>query len=294
MQNLERKSKFIHKFENKYKTIICPEFYVLGWAHRCNFLPPCAYCYLALTFRYQKEPIVYSNTDAMLEEVKQWLKETQEPAVLNAGELADSFMCQSNKALADLMNIFEKQEKHRLLFLTKNEIVPKEIEENIYSRIYKNTIFSFSVSSLEVWKHYEKGTPSPFERLAAAYRLKKHLQKIRLRIDPIIEIKDFREEYASVVNVINNFVKPERVTLGSLRFFKNLQNYSDSDVFNNAVNGGDEDKRMRIELYKRTEMYQYFINNLKLDCIEDIALCKETYSCFKLLDKEINRCNCTI
>lgn len=290
----ERKSKFIHPFINKFITIVCPNFFVLSWGNKCIFKPGCSYCYLNLTFRYEQNPVVYTNMDVMLEEVKNWLAETQEPSVLNTGELCDSFMLSSNKALADLMNIFEKQQKHKLLFLTKNEIIPIEIEENIYSRVYKNIIFSFSVNSLAVSELYEKGAPSPFKRLATAYRLKKHLQKVRIRIDPIIEIEDFRKEYEPVINVINNFVKPERVTLGSLRFFKNLQNYSNSDVFSKAIDNNDEDKRMRIELSKRAEIYQYFINNLKLGCIEDIALCKETYSCFKLLNKEINRCNCKI
>lgn len=291
MQNLERKSKFIHKFENKYATIICPEFFVLSWAHRCNFEPRCSYCYLNLTFRYEKEPIVYTNIDDMLKEVQQWLIETQEASVLNCGELADSFMLQENKALAELMNLFEKQNKHLLLFLTKNEIIPTEIEENVYSRVYKNTIFSFSVNSLEVSERYEKGTPNPFKRLATAYRLKKHLQRVRIRIDPIIEIKDYKEEYKPVINVINEFVKPERVTLGSLRFFKNLQNYSDSDVFSKAMDNADEDKRMRVELKKRSEIYQYFLENLK---IEEIALCKETLSCHRHLFIKMNRCNCTL
>jgi DNA repair photolyase len=291
MQNLERKSKFIHKFENKYKTILCPEFYTLGWAHRCDFNPPCAYCYLALTFRYEKEAVIYSNTDKMIEEVKTWLDETKESSVLNCGELADSFMLQENKALADLMDLFERQNKHKLLFLTKNEIIPKEIEENVYSRVYKQTIFSFSVNSTEVSEQWEKGAPNPFKRLATAYRLKKNHQRIRLRVDPIIEINDYEKEYAPVINVINEFVKPERVTLGSLRFFKNLQNFSDSNVFTKAIDNNDEDKRMRIELNNRAEIYRYFIENLK---VEDIALCKETLSCHKLLDRKENKCNCMI
>lgn len=291
MQKLERKSKFIHRFENKYKGIICPEFFVLSWGHRCGFIPSCSYCYLNLTFRYEKEPLIYSNIDDMIEEVKTWLSETQEPSVLNCGELADSFMLSSNKALADLMNIFEKQQQHKLLFLTKNEIIPKEIEENIYSRVYKNTIFSFSINSLEASERYEKGAPSPFKRLATAYRLKKHMQEVRLRIDPIIEVDDYKKEYAPLVNVVNNFVQPKRVTLGSLRFFKNLQNFSDSDIFTKAKDGKDQDKRMRIELNKRVEMYKWFIENLK---VEEIALCKETDSCYKLLNRKINKCNCSI
>jgi len=292
MQRLKRKSKFIHKFENKYATIICPEFYVLAWAHRCNFEPKCSYCYLNLTFRYEKEPVLYINVDEMIEEVKIWLDETKEPSVLNCGELADSFMLSNNKALADLMNIFENQQKHKLLFLTKNEIIPAEIEENIYSRVYKNTLFSFSINSLEVSDRYEKGASNPFKRLATAYRLKKHLQRIRIRIDPIIEIVDFKTEYQPVINVINEFVKPERVTLGSLRFFKNLQNYSeDKELFTKATDNNDQDKRMRIEFNKRVEMYKYFFENLK---IEEIALCKETLSCYRYLFIKMNRCNCTI
>lgn len=291
MQTLERKSKFIHKFKNKYKTIICPEFHILSWAHRCLFEPKCSYCFLNLTFRYEKEPILYSNTDKMIEEVKTWLEETQEPSVLNCGELSDSFMLKNNKALAKLMNIFEEQDKHKLLFLTKNDVISKEIEENTYSRVYKNTVFSFSVTSFDASERYESGAPNAFKRLAAAYRLKKRLQRIRFRIDPILEISDYKKEYFPLINVINNFIKPERVTLGSLRFFKNLRNYSNSDVFTKAIDNNDEDKRMRIELNKRSEMYQYFIDNLK---VENIALCKETLSCYNLLNRKVNNCNCTI
>lgn len=287
----ERKSKFIHRFENKYsKTIICPEFYVLSWAHRCNF--NCTYCFLQLTFRYEKKPIVYSNTNDMISEVETWLEETKEASVLNAGELSDSFMHKKTTVLADLMNLFEKQNKHILLFLTKDEIIPKKIEDNIYNRSYKQTIFSFSINSQTAADLYEKNASSPFNRLACAYRLKKHNQRVRLRIDPIIEVYNYKDEYENVINVINNFVQPERVTLGSLRFFKNLKNFSkEKELFNKATDNHDEDKRMRIELNKRAEIYRYFLHNLKID---DVALCKETLSCHKLLNKKENKCNCMI
>lgn len=287
-----RKSKFIHKFKNKFSTIICPEFYILAWAHRCNFEPKCSYCYLALTFRYEREPIVYTNVNDMINEVETWLEETKEPSVLNCGELSDSFALKENKPLADLMNLFEKQDRHLLLFLTKNEEISKEIEENAYNQVYKQTIFSFSINSQAICELYEKGAPNSFRRLTAAYRLKKQNQRVRIRIDPIIEIKDYKEEYKNVIDVVNEFVKPERVTLGSLRFFKNLQNFSDEkELFARAIDNHDEDKRMRIELSKRADMYQHFIDNLKID---DIALCKETLSCYKLMNRKVNECNCMI
>lgn len=293
MLKLERKSKFVHKFENKYKGIICPEFYVLSWGHRCSFEPKCRYCFLALTFRYEQEPIVYINTDDMIEEVKTWLEETQEPSVLNTGELADSFMLKENKVLADLMDLFETQSKHKLLFLTKNDTIPIEIENNIYSKQYNQTIFSFSISSQIVSELYERGAPVPFNRIATACRIKKQGQHVRVRIDPILCINDYKEEYKNIVNVLNAFLQPERVTLGSLRFFKNLPNFAeDKDVFKYGINHDDGDNRLRLPLEKRTEIYKWFLENLKC---EDIGLCKETKSCYEILNLIPNlKCNCTI
>lgn len=292
IQIKERKSKFIHQFEHQAKGIICPTFYVFGWAHRCLFEPKCSYCFLNLTFRHEKEPKIYTS-DTVMNEVSDWLKKTVHPSVLNAGELSDSFMSYNNQLLADMMNLFEEQEKHKLLFLTKHNIIPVEIENNIYTRQYKQTIFSFSVNSQEVALRYEKGAPLPFDRMATAYRVKKHGQRVRIRIDPIIEINDFKLEYANVINVINDFLQPERVTLGSLRFFKNLQNFSnDTEVFKYCIDNNDSDHRMRLPFAKRLEIYRWFIDNLK---ISEIGLCKETLACHrKLKFRKDLKCNCTI
>jgi len=286
----ERKSKFIHPFINTAKDVICPQFYILAWAHKCNF--KCSYCFLALTFRYENTPIVYTNYDNILKEVTQWLFKTDLPSILNCGELSDSFMLQSNQMLADLMDLFEQQSKHKLLFLTKSNIIPKEIEERIYTKKYNQTIFSFSINSTKVSELYEVNAPSPFNRLSCAYILKKHNQCIRIRIDPIIEIKDYKEEYAPLISVLNDFLMPERITLGSLRFFKNLPNFTiDKDVFKHSVDHSDGDGRLRIPFEKRTEIYKWFKDNLKC---EEIALCKETIDCHKVVTGIQQKCNCTL
>lgn len=287
----ERKSNFIHPFINKTKDVICPQFYTLCWAHKCNF--KCSYCFLALTFRYENNPVIYTNVNDIIKEVKQWLFQTEKPSVLNCGELADSFMLQSNSVLANLMDIFEGQQCHKLLFLTKSNIIPTEIEDKIYTKSYKQTIFSFSVNSMKVASLYEKNAPNPFERLGMAYRFKKLNQIVRVRIDPITEIENFKEEYKNVINVLNNFLQPERITLGSLRFFKNLPNFAeDRDVFKYGVDHNDGDGRLRLPLEKRVEMYQWFIDNLQ--CPE-IGLCKETLSCYQALKSTANlKCNCMI
>lgn len=288
----ERKSKFIHQFEHQAVDIICPTFHVFGWAHRCPFDQRCDYCYLNLTLRYEDNPIIYISNN-VLNEVTQWLKNTDQPSVLNAGELCDSFIDSEGTLLATVMDLFEMQDKHKLLLLTKHSILPTAIERNVYMHPYNQTIFSFSINSREVSSLYEKGAPSPFDRIATAYTLKKQGQIIRIRIDPIIEIKNYQEEYQPLVNVLNDFLKPERITLGSLRFFKNLPNFAvDKDVFKHAEDQHDGDGRLRIPLEKRVEIYKWFIDNLKC---EQIGLCKETLSCHRLLNfRKDFKCNCTL
>jgi len=286
-----RKSKFIHQFTNKAEDIICPSFYVFAWANNCVFEPKCSYCFLSLTFRYTKDPVVYSSLK-VLNEVQKWLTKTTRPSVLNAGELSDSFMEIENKLLADVMDLFETQTKHKLLFVTKNNVIPKEIETNAYNKVYNQTIFSFSVNSQTVADLYETGAPGPFDRIAAAYRLKKQNQHVRIRIDPIIEIKDFKTEYQPVVDVLNDFLKPERITLGSLRFFNNLFYLKkDRDVFKYGVDHKDGDHKLRLPLEKRVEMYKWFKQNLQC---KQVAICKETIGCYNLVGMLYQKCNCGI
>lgn len=288
----QRKSKFIHQFEHQTNDIICPTFHVFSWAHRCSFKPKCSYCYLNLTLRYEQDPIVYQS-DKVIDEVKDWLSKTEQASVLNAGELSDAFMILNNQLLADVMNLFENQNKHVLLFLSKNDKLPKEIEDNVYNQQYKQTIFSFSVNSAQIASLYESGAPNPYERIALAYRLKKNGQRIRIRIDPIILTGDYQAPYKTLIDILNDFLKPERITLGSLRFFKNLPNFAqDKDVFKYGIDHNDGDGRLRTPLEKRVEAYWWFIDNLQ--CSE-IGLCKETISCHDMLNfRKDLKCNCTL
>src|SRR3989337_4516001 len=85
-----RKSFFIHYFDKTPPGIVCPHYYVLSHANGCAY--SCDYCYLNLTFRGLKAPVIFSNLHRLKRDVEAWLICTRKPNVLSAGELSDSLL----------------------------------------------------------------------------------------------------------------------------------------------------------------------------------------------------------
>jgi len=282
-----RYSKFIHYFDKTPKGIICPHFYILAFANGCVY--ECDYCYLKLTLRHWPEPTVFSNTARMFQEIRYWLHTTEKPSVLNAGELADSLLWDKEIQLTtNLVPIFAEQKKHKLLLLTKST----NISELAKLTPTPQVIVSFSLNATEVAKKYEKKAPLPEKRLACAQQLKKLGWCVRIRIDPIIPIPNWKEHYLKLIEEVNELA-PEIVTLGTLRFFPNLPQYAkNKDIFKYGVDEKDPDGRLRLAFDQRMEIYSFFLEGL--ECPK-IGLCKETEKIHKALGLlgENQSCNCT-
>lgn len=141
----------------------------------------------------------------------EYVTSSQDPFILSVGELDDNF--------ADLMDLFETQTKYTLLFSTTKDKIPEKIEEKVYNKVYNQTIFSFYINSMAHSSVYEPSLPNPFERIGCAYRLKKQKQHIRIKIALIHEIKNYQEEYKPLIDVLNDFLEPEQITLGFVGIF---------------------------------------------------------------------------
>jgi spore photoproduct lyase len=284
----KRQTGFIHFFDKTPPGIVCPHFYILAFANGCPF--KCSYCYLNLTLRHWPEPTVFSNTARMYQEVRDWLYATKTPSVMNAGELSDSLAWDDEIRLtADLAPLFASQTRHKLLLLTKSA----NIGELLKLEPSPQVIVSFSVNSSEVSKKFEKNAPAPELRLAAARQLKKKGFAVRLRLDPVIPLPDWRKNYQAVVDEINR-IQPEIVTLGSLRFFPGLRSHSSGDgVFEFGTDQGDPDGRWRIPFEQRAEIYRFILDRLETP---KTGLCKETAQMHSLLGfaKGKQSCNCSI
>ena len=272
--------------------VVCPHFVELKWANGCKF--DCAWCYLNGTFRFRpmgKKPYI-KDLDKIKTHLTNYFEQNVSESILNSGELSDSLVSEGNGFALSKMIIplFKTQNKHKLLILTKsanvNGILRSESKDSV--------IISYSLNSLKVAKRWEKGAPDPRTRILKAKQLQDAGYDIRLRIDPIVPIENWEDEYMNLIDLIFKNIYPERITIGSLRGLQSTINYSHDkswvDYLDDRSNWGK-----KIGFETRFEMYNSLIQYLKKEFrYNKVALCKETIKMWdKLgLDYKKIRCNC--
>jgi spore photoproduct lyase len=274
--------------------VVCPHFYELKWANGCNY--NCAWCYLNGTYRFLsrgKKPYLkdINTTLSHLDEFFQTV--TSHSYLLNSGELSDSLLFENDGAPISNFIIpkFVAQDQHKLLILTKSNNVNKLLKSNAQNHI----IISFSFNSFKVSKRWEKA-PLVIDRIKAAKRLYDQGYQIRARIDPMVPIDGWRDDYILLVDTIfNNFI-PERITLGSLRGLQSTINNS-KDVSWTKYLTETSNWGKKIDIKNRLEMYSNIIDHLKTKYeYDNIALCKETIDIWNRMNLNYKKikCNCVL
>ncbi len=277
--------------ENK-KDVICPHFVELKWANGCNF--NCAWCYLNGTFRFRpmgKCPYL-KDKKKILEHTNAFIDGVKIPTILNSGELADSLVFEGNgfSLSNNVIPLFKKQTKHKLLFLTKSI----NINGILNSGSKKQTIASFTVNAFNVSERWERGAPNPMQRISAASKLSDEGYETRLRIDPLVPIKNWKERYIELIDYIFNNFTPERITLGSLRGLQStINNCKDTSWVEYLDENSNWGKKISIQ--KRYNMYKVIIDYLEKEYkYSNLGLCKETKEMWDMIGKDYRKikCNC--
>jgi len=270
-----RKSNFVRLFSKTPPGVVCPHFYELILSNGCPF--NCLYCYLKLTFRGNKSPVLFTNSWDQVE------KELEKIpcGVFATGELADSLAIEP-PLLLPAIEYFRRQYNKYLLLTTKSINIDMLTKIDPTPQVF----VSFSINSIVAWENYELTTPNPFKRLDAALKLKKQGWKIRIRLDPIIEhigINCYKEIIERIIDL-----SPDRVTLGTLRQYPGVHRFE-----KNAPRIGLKrapDGRMRYALEVRAKIYSIIAEWLGFEP----ALCKETNELWDYLGWDDKGCNCTI
>ena len=270
----ERKSQFVRLFNKTPTGVVCPHFYELILSNGCPY--DCLYCYLKLTFRGKTKPTLFTNG---WEQVKTEIEAIRE-GVFSTGELADS-LAVLPPLLSKTMDYFETLYNKFLLLVTKsvNVNILRSREPS------RQIILSFSVNSISAAERFEKGVPSPLERLSVADEMIKLGWRVRIRLDPVILESDI-DSYEDICKRLS-YINPEMVTVGTLRQYPTLHNFAP-----NAPRIGmtrADDGRLRYTIDQRVMAYKQIASWLGFQP----ALCKETQEIWDLLDWRFSGCNCT-
>ena len=270
----ERKSQFVRLFNKTPTGVVCPHFYELILSNGCPY--DCLYCYLKLTFRGKTKPTLFTNG---WEQVKTEIEAIRE-GVFSTGELADS-LAVLPPLLSKTMDYFETLYNKFLLLVTKS--VNVNILRN--REPSRQIILSFSVNSISAAERFEKGVPSPLERLSVADEMIKLGWRVRIRLDPVILESDI-DSYEDICKRLS-YINPEMVTVGTLRQYPTLHNFAP-----NAPRIGmtrADDGRLRYTIVQRVMAYKQIASWLGFQP----SLCKETQEVWDTLGWEFNGCNCT-
>jgi len=272
--------------------VICPHFLELKWAYGCPF--DCAWCYLKGTFRFhptKTKPVIKDYVKIKLH-TSRFLEEVETPEILNTGEIADSLMEEGlRKPFSKfIIPMFEGQNRHKILFVTKSDNIKHLLEISPHNQ----AIVSFSLNADEVAKKWEKGAPSVERRIEAGRKLSQAGYEVRIRIDPMVPVPDWKKHYIELVEqIFTNFI-PSRITLGSLRGLQSTINGStDKSWLEYLKENSNWGKK--VDFRTRRDMYATLITFLRDNFnYSDIALCKETVAMWGSLGMDYKKikCNC--
>lgn len=273
--------------------IVCPHFLELKWAYGCPF--DCAWCYLQGTMRFYpvgKKPTYrsYNTIEAHLKRFFR-VKYPDEKEVLNTGEVADSLMSEHTQTPFSkfIIPLFETQDRHKVLFLTKSGYVNNFLEINSHGQ----AIISFSLNAEPVSKKWEKA-PSVKERISAARKVFGADYETRIRIDPVVPYpeNEWKRYYKNLIDQVFSEFYPERITLGSLRGLQTTINAAKDKSWVKYLGEWSRwGKRIPFEL--RRESFITIIDYLDRQYgFKSVAICKEPVLMWESLGMNWKSCKC--
>jgi spore photoproduct lyase len=284
-------------FPVKETDVVCPHFVLLAWANGCMY--NCAWCYLKGTFRFYGQkpngrvPMVFKSRERIAKDLAAFVRAGDlEPEIINTGELSDSLMDEGHihgEPFSEWLMKFFESTQHKVLFLTKSTNVQNFLENSWQDR----AVLSWSVNAVPVADRWETLAPPVKARLDAAQKVYDAGYEVRLRIDPMVPVENWRVHYAELMETVFYLLKPTRITLGTLRGLMTTLIYckdkSWTEYLTEKSNWGKKPP-----FKQRLDMYQSVIYQLKAEGLVEYAICKDTLAMWKALglNPEKMKCNC--
>ena len=231
----------------------------------------------------------------ILRHVRSALMQSNKSEMFNTGELCDSLMDERNNREPFsqwIVHEFEKQHKHKVLFLTKSSYTKKmlDIEK------HEQAVASFSLNAYRVSRKWEKA-PTPRARIKAGQKLADKGWEVRVRIDPIVPILEWKKAYAELVEDLFSSYMPSRVTLGTPRGLQSTLNNVTDKSWTEYLSPQQSGWGRKIADKDREDIYRFIFDRLENHIpLSRVGLCKETLDMFSVLDLDFRKqvCNCML
>ena len=210
-----------------------PQTYGIGgtrnfyFSHLLNCLYDCRYCFLQGMFP-SAHYVLFINYDDFKEEIISKTKDSEDqPSWFFSGYDCDSLALESVTGFADsFLPFFADQPNARLELRTKSSSV-RILEKNAP---LSNVVTAFSFTPEEISKQLEHKVPSVSARIRVMEKIARLGWPVGLRIDPLIDCKNFEERYRTLFEKLFSNLSPEAVhsvSLGTFRipvsYFKKME-----------------------------------------------------------------------
>lgn len=239
------------------------QFYLF---HEIDCKYDCEYCYLQYYFQ-TKVPVIFVNRDEVLDKTEEILLNYDTP-YFHVGEVCDALAFDDLTGFSlDLVNLFAKHTNGTIEFRTKSTNV-----ENLVSieNPPENVIPSWTFSPQSIAEKVEHKTPSFNERLHAAKSCQQSGYTVGVRLDPIIRIPGWEDQYKHMVEELLTTLDAgliDNITLGTPKHNKMLfeaikKRFPDSPTILGEIFPSTDGKYKYLK-FQRIDIYKKIISWIK-------------------------------
>jgi spore photoproduct lyase len=221
------------------------------FSHLLNCLYDCRYCFLQGMFP-SAHYVLFVNYDDFQDEILRKTKESaDEPSWFFSGYDCDSLALENVTGFADCFLPFFAKHGNAYLELRTKSVNLKVLEK---TDPLPNVVTAFSFTPDEISEQLEHGVPSVSSRIRAMEKIAGLGWPVGLRIDPLIDCKNFEERYRTLFDKLFANLPPDSVhsvSLGAFRvpvsYFKKMEKlYPEEPLF-----AGKFEKRGKFTGYRQ-------------------------------------------
>lgn len=259
------------------KGCVCQTAWEVHCAYGC--LHACDYCHVPPYFN------IATNLEELAERLRDFGETIPSQALYKFDNYTDTITLEPEYGASEVMvNAFADWEGRYLLLYTKSDNV-----DHLLGLDHRgHTLISWSLGSETVAEKIEKRTPSPDARIAAMEKCEKAGYPVRVRISPICPVKNWRDEYASVIERLLARVSPEVISVDVVGWMSAvmMQDAMDVSLFDEAF--ARELERLKAENFRpngkhlfphrmRADILRFVIEKIQAVRPEQrVSICMET------------------